>query len=376
MIPSVKTRLRRGNVIHFVTRALVVATALVGCGRAQDDGPVVEFRGNAQRTGLFESEGPADKSEELWRFLTLGILVQTPVIAGDTLFIGTNDNSVYALDVHSGKRRWRFKTTGNIRDSVAVDKHRVYVASEDHNFYALDRYSGEKLWAHRQEKTPHGAATVRNGRVYFGGFDDKVHAVDAATGKPLWEFAAKQAVGAGVTLVGDTLFASSFDSHLYALNAESGEPLWRSPVGGGQWLTTTPVVHGGQVFVGGWGRSLSAVDAGSGKVNWSFDADMRLDHPPAVAHGNVYISGIGPLQAVDEQSGELRWTFGERITSSVAVTASRLYTACGRRICALDPKSGELLWQSGSLSDTVTTITVHAGRLYAGTIDGYIYALQ
>ncbi|WP_250464072.1 PQQ-binding-like beta-propeller repeat protein [Microbulbifer litoralis] len=355
---------------------LLLAAMLAGCGPQSDGGPPVEYRGNAQRTGLFAGDGPADKPRELWRFLTLGVLTETPVIAGDTLFVGTTDDSVYAVDVNSGERRWRFKTTGNIRGSVAVDRERVYVASEDRGFYALDRSSGKLLWREHFDKTPQGPAAIDSDRVYFGGFDKKVHALDRASGDTAWEFAAGRAVGAGVTLAGDTLFAASFDSRLYALDAETGEQRWRTPAGDGQWLTTAPVVRDGQVFVGGWGQKLSAIDASSGDINWTYDTGMRIDQPPAVAHGLVYISGLGPLQAVDARSGELRWSFGERIFRSVAATAERLYAACGEQICALAPRSGELLWRSSPLSDTVTSITVYGERLYVGTIDGYIYALQ
>ncbi|MFD1218448.1 outer membrane protein assembly factor BamB family protein [Microbulbifer celer] len=361
---------------RYGARLAAMVFAIAGCGPAANDSPAVVYRGNAERTGLFAGEGPAEKPQELWRFLTLGVLTETPVIAGDTLFVGTTDESVYALDLHTGKRRWRFKAFGNIRDSVAVDRDRVYVASEDNNFYTLDRATGEKLWSSRFDKTPQGAAAVRNGRVYFGGFDKKVRALDAATGTPVWEFAAKQSVGAGVTLVDDTVYVAAFDGRLYALHRETGKVLWQVPAGGGQWLTTAPAVHDGQVFVGGWGQKLSAIDTTSGEINWSFDAGMRVDHPPAVAHSQVYISGLGPLHVVDEKSGELRWTFGERIFRSVAATAERIYAACGKQICALQPDSGELLWRSETLSDTVTSITVYADRLYVGTIDGYIYALQ
>lgn len=354
-------------------RLAAMVLAIAGCGPAGND---VEYRGNVERSGLFAGEGPAEKPQELWRFLTLGVLTETPVIAGDTLFVGTKDDSVYALDLHTGKRRWRFKAMDNIRGSVAVDRDRVYVASEDDHFYALDRASGEPLWSSRFDKTPQGAAAVKNGRVYFGGFDEQVHALDATTGEPVWEFASSQTVGAAVTLVNDTLFAASFDGHLYALDAETGKERWRAPAGDRQWLTTAPVVHEGQVFVGGWGQKLSAVDAASGEINWSFDTGARIDHPPAVAHGLVYISGLGPLQAVDAQSGEPRWSFGERIFRSVAATAERIYAACGKQVCTLEPVSGELLWRSETLSDTVTSITVYGDRLYVGTIDGYIYALQ
>ena len=59
-------------------------------------------------------------------------------MAGGTVYIGSFDHKVYALDAATGHLRWAY-TTGNIViSSPAVAGGTVYIGSEDHKVYALD----------------------------------------------------------------------------------------------------------------------------------------------------------------------------------------------------------------------------------------------
>ena len=43
-----------------------------------------------------------------WTFATGAALHSSPAVADGTVFIGSRDNHVYALDAASGDLRWRF----------------------------------------------------------------------------------------------------------------------------------------------------------------------------------------------------------------------------------------------------------------------------
>ena len=53
------------------------------------------------------------------------------------MFVGSDDNNLYALDITTGKQRWKF-TTGNYVDSPpALNSDTVFVGSDDNNLYAI-----------------------------------------------------------------------------------------------------------------------------------------------------------------------------------------------------------------------------------------------
>ena len=67
---------------------------------------------------------------------------------GGTVYIGSNDNHLYAVDAATGEERWRFETDGGVDSSPAVsaDGSVVYVGSRDDRLYAVDTATGAESW--------------------------------------------------------------------------------------------------------------------------------------------------------------------------------------------------------------------------------------
>jgi serine/threonine-protein kinase len=57
-------------------------------------------------------------------------------VAGGTVYVGSDDDKVYALDAATGHLRWAY-ATGNYAIGSAVAGGTVYVVSFDHKVYAL-----------------------------------------------------------------------------------------------------------------------------------------------------------------------------------------------------------------------------------------------
>jgi eukaryotic-like serine/threonine-protein kinase len=73
----------------------------------------------------------------------------SPAIAGDTVYFGSADGNLYALDPATGKLEWRFKTAGRIRATPAVADGVVYLGSMDGNLYAVGAGTGTEKWKFR-----------------------------------------------------------------------------------------------------------------------------------------------------------------------------------------------------------------------------------
>src|SRR5690606_15272617 len=55
-----------------------------------------------------------------WRVAARAPIYSTPVIAGDLLLIGSDDESLYAIRTSDGQVHWRFVTAGPIRAAPTV----------------------------------------------------------------------------------------------------------------------------------------------------------------------------------------------------------------------------------------------------------------
>ncbi|MEI6842439.1 MAG: PQQ-binding-like beta-propeller repeat protein, partial [Methanomicrobiales archaeon] len=66
-----------------------------------------------------------------------GLVKSSPAVSNGYVYVGSDDNSLYAIDVVSGKEKWRFKTGGSVSSSPAVSNGVVYVGSADGNLYAI-----------------------------------------------------------------------------------------------------------------------------------------------------------------------------------------------------------------------------------------------
>ena len=72
----------------------------------------------------------------------------SPAIGSDgTVYVGSDDNKLYAINGKSGVKLWEFETGGDVCSSPAIGSDgTVYVGSYDKKLYAINGKSGVKLW--------------------------------------------------------------------------------------------------------------------------------------------------------------------------------------------------------------------------------------
>jgi outer membrane protein assembly factor BamB len=155
----------------------------------------------------------------------------SPAVVNGVVYIGSEDDNVYALNASTGAKLWSFATGEGVVRSPAVANGVVYISSADRNVYALNASTGAKLWSfNTDEDFLEGAFPVANGVVYACTDNTALYALNASTGAKLWsspggQYHTSPAVANGVVYVaGNTL---------YALNASTGAKLWSYGTGGG-----------------------------------------------------------------------------------------------------------------------------------------------
>ena len=70
----------------------------------------------------------ADDGTEQWRTQLEGSLT-APVVAGETVLVGSETGRLYALDARTGETRWTHRAGGPIRSAPSVAGGRVVVAA-------------------------------------------------------------------------------------------------------------------------------------------------------------------------------------------------------------------------------------------------------
>ncbi|WP_211265558.1 outer membrane protein assembly factor BamB family protein [Actinacidiphila oryziradicis] len=101
---------------------------------------------------------------------------------GGTVYVGSGDGKVYALDAVTGTERWTHTTGDAVDSSPAVVGGTVYVGSNDHMLYALDAVTGTERWTYATGGAVRSSPAVVGGTVYVGSNDSTVFALDAASG--------------------------------------------------------------------------------------------------------------------------------------------------------------------------------------------------
>jgi len=244
------------------------------------------------------------------------------VIADGTLFVGSMDGRLVALEASTGARLWEVlleeaKSSGGfgcaapatsvaIYGTPVVAGDLVYVSGYNGKVYALNSSSGALRWVYPREGNLEpvvGGAVVSQGKLYFGSADGKVHALDAGTGDKQWEFQTGDKIWSTPVMDGDTLYIASFDNKLYALKAADGSKKWEFETEGA--ISATPLVHDDTVYIGSFDRYLYAVDADSGALRWKFMAENWFWARPVAYNGAIYAASLdGKVYALDVDTGD------------------------------------------------------------------------
>jgi len=155
----------------------------------------------------------AGNGRELWKFQTGANVNGSAAVANGVVYFLSLDGNAYSLDARTGKQLWKFSTQGESRlnaaglyglapsrevvpdvwdfylSSPAVEGDTVYFGSGDHYVYALDARSGNLRWKFLAGDVVHSSPAIAGGILYIGCWDGVLYALNAKTGQPVWKFA-------------------------------------------------------------------------------------------------------------------------------------------------------------------------------------------
>jgi outer membrane protein assembly factor BamB len=325
------------TVAETLSHAWITRAASGGVGLDLDS-PWPKFHGDLRNTGSSTNGLPAAD----WSRSLGSPILSSPCVGLDgTIFVGTNNGYMNALDGSNGNILWRRKTGARVTSSPVISK---------------------------------------NGILYFGSVDKNIYALDATNGNVIWTYKTAGAVTSSPLLSADgNVYVGSYDRYLYALNKATGTLAWRYKTPGA--IESSPTINStGILFIGSNDGSLTAIDTQTHLKVWSYLTDDRIHSSPALNDSKVYFGSFdGYVYALDQSNGNLVWRYltDWTITSSPSIDSvgTVLIGSDDGFLNALDGKTGTLKWNYAASDSVASSPAIDPyGYCYVGADDGSLYS--
>jgi outer membrane protein assembly factor BamB len=268
-------------------------------------------------------------------------LVASPAVHNRTVYYGSDDGHMYALQQSTGELLWSFEQTctpakavrcgeNGIRSSPAVDADgNVVFGSYDQYVYKVSA-AGELVWKWKSDGAIYGPVSIdTDGTVLVGSMGAHeqfngsnclyaLHGAKQAAGgaaQEKWR-ACGATVGAmnsgpaiGTGAFASTVVMNNYDDHIRAFDTKTGALRWSRLVGGPSGSSAT--IAGDTAFIGSWDRFLYALDMASGSVRWRFNTSGEIESHPAAHDGAVFVSTeeAHALYKLNATTGAVLWTY-------------------------------------------------------------------
>ncbi len=262
-----------------------------------------QFKGDAHHSGTrLDREGPR-RIERSWTADFVGP-VGEPVCDHETVFVGTAQGNLYAIDATTGSRRWVVETTAATDRAPIVSREMVHFGTDAGKLYAVDRTSGDRYWTLTLPGPLTASPTQFEDRLYVG-YEGGLAVCVAETGEVIWSYDTDGSV-VGCPAVtddrewsGPRVYAGTDEEAVFCLEAGDGEEVWRVPTDGV--LAGGPTVAEGRVYVADDAGTLLSLDTDTGQSWFTYKTDGGFSSSVTVRSGeNLAVDEVTTAEEVTE----------------------------------------------------------------------------
>jgi outer membrane protein assembly factor BamB len=253
-------------------------------------------------------------------------------------------------------------------------------------------------WTHRGFALLEFPPVLYHNALFFINYNGLAKAVNKLNGHLLWQrqVGTLSAVTPGVDPRRGLLFIPLLsesrgarlpgNGRLVALSTRTGRTVWSRNLPAGS--ESSPLVHGGNVYLGDAGGTVYSLRASNGHLNWTFHAAGAVKGGLAYSAGNLYFGDYASrVYAVRASSGHEVWAStlaggAGRIYGSVAVAFGRVFVGnTNHYVYALSKSSGRVVWDRATSayvysSPAAANVRGLGPTVYVGSYDGNFYALD
>lgn len=301
------------------------------------------------RNGLWGMQPDMFYMEDPFDFFISSPIAQDNGVS-KTIYFGSSDGNLYALDATNGNLRWKYPTGGAVRTTPLLYEGNIYIGSWDQYVYAIDAQSGNLNWKFKTKS------------------DEENHLLEG--------------IQASISAADGFVFVGSRDGYLYALDAKKGNLAWQystSP----SWITTTSVDRNGNIFLtSSDSRLLVGLDAATGAEKLKYQTKGYNFAPVLIDGDKLYIGDFtGKLYILDRITGSCSGFFEtdgrkknkKRLLNSEGILDFQYML--GKRDPSLYATTTEILKLVLELDPIIGRPIINDHILYLNTASGKLYAL-
>jgi outer membrane protein assembly factor BamB len=206
-----------------------------------------------------------------------------------------------------------------------------------------------------------------------------------------WRVTGRELIEFPPVLCKRSLYMEKNNGALYKISRLTGKVRWKTKVG--YLAASSPACAGNSVYAvvlargkGIKGGRVIALDTKNGRVRWSRKLPSRAESSPLVASGRVYFgTEDGTVYALRARDGAVRWRYKAdgAVKGGLALDRGRLFFGdYGGRVHAIRQRDGSQIWETSSAGSAFglkagrfySTPAVAYGRVYIGSLDGFVYS--
>lgn len=378
--------------------ALVYGSHFVGVN-------MTDNKGNVWKTYL-DYDWSGGSTQTKWTFQTGDIIQSSPTYFNGVVYAGSEDGKLYAVNDSDGSLKWNYTTGDQIISKPAVyqgaSENLVIFGSHDKKLYALDADTGAPVWSYTTGGSVISDPLVDNGTVYFGAGDNYIYALNAADGSFKWKYLTGGLMRQMPIVSNGILYAYVRDTYIwYALNTGDGSLYWRGNAGTDESMFVCgdirPVLTGNKLWcIDAQNTRAGYLDPDTGSLEWYSTALTQVSARGAATDGThiFYPSDEGRIvTALNVSDNSQAWSLDlranssdsdlqeEQIDSALVYDGGILYHVSDRgRITGIDPSTGNVKFVYDAVGyperSLWSTPEVHDRTVYAGGLDGILYAVQ
>lgn len=302
-----------------------------------DDAVYVGYGDDAVGSGSGALSAVELEGSERWTFDT-GSVYERPRLREGTVYVGSDDGVVRAIDAADGTLEWRYEVEsdeagGPPDPSVEAVGDAVYVAAG--RLLALGPATGDLLWQFGDDDSSVSGAAVLDGRVLVR----DGHAVRAVVdGEEQWSTGSTYESSPRITVDDGRVFVRA-GTGLLRFDPDDGSTRWSVDVD----HLSAWTVHGDRAYA--TGTELHAFDADDGTEYWSESVDEGLldrvqvaagDEDDGADHG-VFVEQKD--EAIHRVSPDGEATWSEQVPGNVrsVVVDDLVYVGTDEGVYAFDP---------------------------------------
>lgn len=268
----------------------------------------------------------AANGQQIWRFpadkAATAPFYNTPVIDGDSIYIGGDDQKVYKLKLATGEQIWAHSVSGEVRCPITITNGKVLLGAESGTFYALNAADGKEIWSQDTGGPITGASSENGtGLISFASSDNKVYGIEEDTGRLIWATRMQTDATASPPVYQDGTFYVGAGRDLYALAERRGNQRWTTRFADN---ITTPIAVAPGMLYFATAENIAYGVSDRGRVTWGSTLPYPTSTAPLLVGNTViFACGKGVIFALDATTGKLAWQYvvqGVPLTKDAKVT--------------------------------------------------------